>query len=150
MFMGTAMVGNASNGDDKLPVNSLKEKSAEVKTGGLIVTITVDFGRKKNGCSGRGLCSITVATEVDIAMGFYSKENGTLTLDIPEEYLMRTQPHQLPNFKDKNMFIVEEDFTFPKEVSKKMGAEGTLVVKAGSYPMRYQNSTWTIILTDLL
>jgi hypothetical protein len=91
-------------------------------------------------------------TEINIGLKVVnaSFEDGTLVLDVPLEYITSSQPNQLPNFKNQKEFVVEEDFTFPQDVSSKLGVEGALVIKSGHYAMTYQNRTWRITLPDLL
>ncbi len=153
MFLGTSVRVSASNGGEK-PLE--KEKSTVENSINIGIGLEIDFGRRSRACDGRGLCRVKLAVETDpTAQGrFISNGNGTgdgtLTLSIPIDYIVKTQQDKMQNFKGQTEFVVEEDYTLPVDVSTKLGAKGTLTIKAGNYPMSLRDRIYTIIIGDML
>ncbi len=153
MFLGTSIRVSASNGNEK-PME--KEKSTTEKSINIGIGLDIDFGRRSRACDGRGLCRIRLAVETDpTSQGRYLNDGdgtgeGTLTLSIPIDYIVKTQSDKLQNFTGQTKFVVEEDYTLPADVSAKLGAKGTITIKAGSYHMSLRDRNYTITFGDML
>lgn len=149
MFSVSSVHLAAANGDN----GNKKEKSTPIENSkGIGGGINFYFGKDwKAGCPGRGLCKITISVETDFNtnMLYKNDDHEIITLIIPKEYIRTSQPEKLQYFEGQNSFVVEQDYKLDKEICVKIGAPENTIIKAGNYPMTYQNSTWTIKIEDL-
>jgi hypothetical protein len=148
IFFVGSMSTFAATGYETLERKASLEKGDRV--GGSIV---ITFGHGKH-CVLRGICSIEIRASfnpTEAAKISYNEENnGTLTIDIPSEYLRTYQSEKLNLFVGQTQFVVEEDYKLSKEVCKALGTSENLVIKAGTYGLSFKDGIYKLIIGDML
>ncbi len=122
------------------------------------ITITINFGRHSQGCSGSGICSIIISAEFatvkpsgNSATGTADVVNGQLTIAFKKSSMSReTMAKYFPNGK----FVVEEDYQVAQEiVSPRDPASGQatgrrqyqpLVIRKGVYNVQENGDLLTV------
>ncbi len=113
---------------------SIKEEVVSSKSDSddlLKIKVIIDFGRKSKDCTGFGICSITLESDIPLDQISFRGEantNGNLQLEVTKlgmESITKT-------FGSKTI-ILEEDFTVSSEVCKQMGLKEGYTVKSGKY-----------------
>jgi hypothetical protein len=117
---------------------------------GVGVSVDISFGRNYPNCNGRGLCHVKVDIDIDKSAGkshmTLDEERGTLEISTPQKSLIDTQPEKLIDFQGKNSYNFMEDWVAPAELNKALKASKPIVIKAGTYPLKYKNGIYTIIV----
>jgi len=113
------------------------KKSTECKTGFgfcLITTLGTEGG---SNTSVENYCPVQMMLEGD-----------QLFLQVTETALATwEQGSTLPYFKGKSSVTFEESAEIPADISRKLGSQVPLVIKAGTYPVTYRNGTYTVTFT---
>ncbi len=108
----------------------LETLSAQNKPG-LDLKVHVEWGRKSKGCHGFGICIFIESIELTgVLFARLLPDEDVLLLNVPME-MVRKSPEQF----DQEAFIMEEDFMISDEVSKSLGAQRSLVIPRGKYPI---------------
>ncbi|MBS1914493.1 MAG: T9SS type A sorting domain-containing protein [Bacteroidetes bacterium] len=92
------------------------------------ITIEVEIGRKSKGCTGFGICSVTIGLDLDLALktpAAGSLNGNTLHLDFASK---------LPEQGDA--LVIDEPITVDSATAKALGAT-SLVIPAGTYRVDY-------------
>ena len=148
LFMGMPSLISSENKGDK-PLEIRKER--KVNSGSRSLTVEIEYGRWSKGCRGFGVCKIIIVEDAvnSPVLEYQNKVNGSLTLEIPVDYLKSERPDKLSYFTNQSQFVMEESYTIPADVSAKLGSKQTLTIKAGTYPMTFKNNVYTIVFEDL-
>jgi hypothetical protein len=92
----------------------------------LKVSIHINWGRVSKGCSGFGICGVTIDIEDKAFSG--STQNGSFVLEMNDLGLKSVQ-----SSFGSNTIIIEEDFVLSNEVCKSLGLKQGYKVKTGKY-----------------
>ncbi len=122
------------------------------------ITITINFGRRSQGCSGTGICSIVISAELmskpsdNSSTGVAETKDGKLILTINKNSMTR---EALAKHFANGKFTVEEDYEVAENiVSPRDHASGQatgrrqyqpLVIRKGIYNVQDNGSTLTIV-----
>ena len=122
------------------------------------ITITINFGRRSQGCSGTGICSIVISAELmtkpsdNSSTGVAETKDGKLVMTLNKNSM--TREAMAKNFAN-GKFTVEEDFQVAENiVSPRDAASGQatgrrqyqpLVIRKGIYNVQDNGSTLTIV-----
>ena len=93
------------------------------------VSIDVDFGRRSRGCSGFGVCSVTITIEFRFFQAT-TNERGNLVLEANQRGL-----EQVRNHFGSNTITVEEDYVLPADTAKQLGLASGYTIRAGRYTL---------------
>ncbi|MEO5931337.1 MAG: T9SS type A sorting domain-containing protein, partial [Candidatus Kapaibacterium sp.] len=95
------------------------------------ITITIEVGRKSRGCTGFGICSITVGTSAldNPARAIATASGDVLTLDMPES----------SSGVKEDMLTIDEDIVLDDATSRALGSK-RVTIPAGTYPVDYTSS----------
>jgi hypothetical protein len=103
--------------------------------------LSIEFGRRKFGCTKFGIChlkyddsdslSVNPKTARKSARGTASVVAGKLTVEF---FRSSMNPDTYNTFFEGEVFIVEEDFPVPTDVTTVLGL-GSYTIKAGVYPV---------------
>lgn len=116
---------------------------------GPIITITVEFGRRKKGCKGLGICDVTVDWGDPEPMvgpsgsGKAWMENGKLHMELNRSSI---EPGTFSTYFGSGVFTLEEEFTLSEGVASALGIAG-YTVKAGNYTVTSESGSSTLSLT---
>ena len=118
------------------------------------IYVEVSFGKKKADCDKKGLCDIKAGVEIinSIVRPFmtYDDATGTIVLEVPKAYIQETQPEKLQYFAGQTEYELDEDFAISQELSKKLGADHQLVIRAGKYRLIPTGETYKLIIGEWL
>jgi hypothetical protein len=117
-------------------VNPNGQVSPDVTAQGIVITI--ETGRKSLGCTGFGICSITIdplASDRAVPTAA-SWVNGRLQLNFLSEPPDKT-----------NVLILDEDIVLDSATSRALGYE-QITVRAGQYPVDYSHSPNGEVISD--
>jgi hypothetical protein len=106
--------------------------SVEVAMIGVGVGVTIDIGRKSRGCSGFGICKITVDIDLDFSSlrvpAIATLEGNALTLELQK------RPEG-----NENVMVIDEDIVLDSVTAHALGSHGMKVL-AGAYPVDYSSN----------
>ncbi len=121
------------------------------------ITITINFGRRSQGCSGTGVCSIVISAELmtkpmeNGASGVAEMKDGKLVMTLNKNSMTR---EAMAKYFANNKFSVEEDYQVAENVvSPRDAASGQatgrrqyqpLIIRKGIYNVQDNGSTLTI------
>jgi hypothetical protein len=113
--------------------------SVEVAMIGVGVGVTIDVGRKSKGCTGFGICKITVDIDLDFSAlrvpAIATLEGSSLTLELQKR----------PD-GNENVMVIDEDIILDSATSRALGSRGVKIM-AGAYQVDYsKNPNGTIHL----
>lgn len=91
------------------------------------IKIKLDFGRKSKGCTGFGVCSLTLETEIDFPISVEVTKNE-MTLEMTE-----AGQQSVARYFGGNKIILEEDFVLSPEFDKQFGLPENTIWPAGTY-----------------
>lgn len=122
------------------------------------ITITINFGRRSQGCSGTGVCSIIISAELmtkpsnNSSTGVAEMKDDKLVLTLNKNSMTR---EALAKYFANGKFTVEEDYQVAENiVSPRDAASGQatgrrqyqpLVIRKGMYNVQDNGSTLTIV-----
>lgn len=122
------------------------------------ITITINFGRRSQGCSGTGICSIIISAELmskpmdNGATGVAEMKDGKLVMTLNKNSMTR---EAMAKYFTNNKFSVEEDYQVAENiVSPRDPASGQatgrrqyqpLIIRKGIYNVQDNGSTLTIV-----
>lgn len=116
---------------------------------GPIITITVEFGRRKKGCKGLGICDITIDwgdPEPLVAPSGTGKawmENGKLRMELNRNSL---DSGTFSTYFGSGAFKMEEEFTLSAEAAAALGVS-SYTIKAGTYTVSSESGSNTLSLS---
>ena len=90
------------------------------------ITVTIDIGRKSKGCSGFGICSITIGLEMTADTARSISGTAELKGDL---LAIKVRPNAV---KRQQSIIVDEAITLP---GRAFGVK-EIIVPAGTYPIK--------------
>ena len=106
-------------------VTNVEESNAPV----VVVTISMEIGRKSRDCAGFGICKTTVDVDIDLnTISVQDDGNGNLLFVFPERFYQTYASTQFSNMK----FVLEEKYVVDTDVVKALGA-GSITLAAGTY-----------------
>lgn len=95
----------------------------------IVVTISMEIGRKSRDCKGFGICRTTTDIEIDFApITVQDDGNGNLLFVFPESFYRAYANTQFNNMK----FVLEEKYVLDADVVKALGS-GQITLAAGTY-----------------
>jgi hypothetical protein len=69
-----------------------------------------------------------------------------LVFEISEHDLIKyDNASSLPFFKDKNSITLDEPYTLSMETCRNLGASKPIIIKAGTYPIKYSDNAYTVL-----
>jgi hypothetical protein len=95
----------------------------------VVVTISMEIGRKSRDCAGFGICKTTVDIDIDFnTISVQDDGNGNLLFIFPERFYQTYASTQFNNMK----FILEENYAVDNDVVKALGGR-SITLAAGTY-----------------
>jgi hypothetical protein len=132
--------------------SEVTSKSTDV---GIWIKIYLKFHRPKYECErGFGFCfDVTAGIEKGInpdekvcPVKAKLDQMNQLVFEISEYDLIKYEKATtLPYFKDKSSITLEEAYSLSPETCRYLGSSNPITIKAGTYPLKYSNKTYTII-----
>ena len=122
---------------------------------GIWIKLLINFHRPRTNCeSGFGLCFI-VTWGVEEPAGFPVKnlcpvrgqlKDKNLCIEVNEADLATYESGStLSYFRDKSSVTILDSYTLPDATSRALGSNTPITIKPGTYPVSYQNGTYTIV-----
>lgn len=109
----------------------------EVEVGDVEIEVEVEFGRKKKGCTGIGVCSVSGDIgKKSFSTLSYSTTSRQLVLKVEMEGLKVNQGDKIQYFEGKSTFTVEEEWVLPENLRQQLKIDKKHVIKPGSYPFK--------------
>jgi hypothetical protein len=127
--------------------NNKTESTTEVRK--IIIRIEIEFGGTEPQCPGKGLCTWSF----DITRGIigtvnYDGNGNTLSLSFSRKDVETYQPDKL-QYLDGETFELPKNFVLNEEQNRRLGATKPVVLKAGSYPLTFENGIYTVTFDNL-
>ncbi len=96
---------------------------------GVVITISMEIGRKSRDCAGFGICKTTTDIDIDFnPITVQDDGNGSLLFVFPEKFYRTYASTQFNNMK----FILEENYVVDNDVAKALGGRA-ITLAAGTY-----------------
>lgn len=148
-MLGLLLCTGVLAGNETRPVMPSRE--------GIWVKLNIIFHRRSQDCErGFGICAFFTAG-ID-GPGVSSEKNGCaaraqlneknqLILDVDESALSKYEGGAtLVHFRNRTSITLQESFTIPEPVCRKLGPGGTMTIRPGTYPILYQNGVYRITI----
>lgn len=142
-FVAVVAFGLNVNAKEVVTTEKVSEKEVVVSSKSdfedlLKITIHFDWGRKSKGCTGFGICSVTLETDIPLdQISFRGEANSNRNLQL--EVTKLGMESITKTFGSKTI-ILEEDFTVSSEVCKQIGLKEGYTIKAGKYTVTTDRS----------
>jgi len=115
---------------------------------GIVIKTTLTIGKKNSGCSGFGICGMSNSssyTEGAINGTFsLNDQKGVMIIEIFEKDIRELQPDKMVYFINQSSVEFTESFSIPSDILNAAGSGIPLVIRKGSYDLRYARGKFIV------
>lgn len=115
---------------------------------GIVIKTTLTIGKKNSACDGFGFCTMSNSssyTEGAINGTFtLNDQKGAIIIEIFEKDIREHQPDKMVYFINQTSVEFSESFSIPSDILNEAGIRMPLVIRKGSYDLRYARGKFIV------
>ncbi len=115
---------------------------------GILIRTTLFIGKKNSACNGFGFCTMSNSssyTEGAINGTFtLNDQKGAIIIEIFEKDIREHQPDKMVYFINQTSVEFSESFSIPSDILNEAGIRMPLVIRKGSYDLRYARGKFIV------